>query len=47
MGQHGQGDVSVPTVVAADLILVQATWPLAVWKVLDRPGGTSDPDQFP
>jgi len=48
VGQHGQGDVSVPAVVAADLVLVQADLAFgALEGLLDRPAGTSDPDQFP
>ena len=32
VGEQGQGDVAVPGVVAADLVLVEPTWFFAVWK---------------
>ena len=47
MGEHRQGDVSVPAVVAADLVLVQADLALgALEGLLDRPAGAGDPDQL-
>ena len=40
VGEHGQGDVSVPAVVAADLVVVQADLALrGLEGLLDRPAG--------
>ncbi len=47
MRQQGEGDVAVPGVVAADLVLVEPDFCLGDLKaVLDRPTGTRDPDEF-
>ena len=47
MREHRQGDVSVPAVPSADLVLVQADLALgALEGLLDRPPGAGDPDQL-
>lgn len=47
MGEHREGDVPIPTVVAADLVLIEPDLGFrGLEAVLDRPSGTSDPDQF-
>ena len=44
--EAGQGDVPVPGVVAADLVVVQADLALGgVEGILDRPAGPGDRDQ--
>ena len=44
--QHGEGDVPVPGVVAADLVLVEADLVLGGLEAfLDRPAGAGDADQ--
>ena len=46
MGEHGQGDVAVPGVVAADLVVVEPDLGLrGLEALLDRPPGAGDPDQ--
>src|SRR5258705_12293044 len=46
-GEHGQGDVAVPGVVAADLVLIQPDLVLrGLERLLDRPPGPGHPDQF-
>ena len=47
MSQHGEGDVSIPGVVAADLVLVEANLAFGgLESLLDGPAGTCDADQF-
>ncbi len=47
MGEHGQGDVAVPGVPEADLVVVEADLVLArLEALLDRPAGTDDGDQL-
>jgi hypothetical protein len=47
MGQHRQRDVSIPGVVAANLVLVQTHLALGGLEgLLDRPAGTGHPDQL-
>ena len=46
MGEQGEGDVPVPGVVAADLVLVEPDLVLrGLEALLDRPPGAGDPDQ--
>jgi hypothetical protein len=46
MGEHGEGDVSVPGVPEADLIVVEADLVLAgLEALLDGPADTDDGDQ--
>ncbi len=46
-GEHGQGDVAVPGVVFADLVVVQAGLVLGELECfLHGPAGSGDPDQF-
>ena len=46
-GEHGQGDVSIPGVVEADLVVVEpdVVFP-ALETFLDRPPGAGDTDEF-
>ena len=47
MGEHGQGDRSIPGVVAPDLILVEPDLGFrGLEAVLDGPASTGDPDLF-
>lgn len=46
MGKQGEGDVAVPGVVAADLVLVEADFVLRGLEALfDRPPGPGDADE--
>lgn len=47
VGEHREGDVSVPGVVPADLVLVQADLALGGLEgLLDGPAGPGDADEF-
>ena len=47
MGEHGQGDVAVPGVPAADLVVIQAGLVLGGAEAfLDRPAGPGDAHQL-
>jgi hypothetical protein len=47
VGQQGEGDVAVPGVVAADLIVVEPDLGFrGLEAVFDRPAGAGDPDQL-
>lgn len=46
-GEYGQGDVAVPGVVFADLVVVQTGFVLGELEgFFHRPAGAGDPDQF-
>jgi hypothetical protein len=46
VGEHGQGGVPVPGVVAADLVVVEPGFGLGgLEAVLDRPAGSGHADQ--
>ena len=47
LGEHGQGDMSIPGVVEPNLVVVEpdVSFP-GVETFLDWPAGTGDPDQF-
>jgi hypothetical protein len=48
VGQHGQGDVLIPAVVIADLVLIQTNSTFGRWGRSPRsPSGPRPPDQFP
>jgi hypothetical protein len=47
VGEHGQGDVPVPAVVAADPVLVEADFVLGGLEAfLDGPAGAGDADEL-
>jgi hypothetical protein len=47
VGEHREGDVAVPAVPAADLVLVQADFSFGGLEgLLDRPAGAGDPHQL-
>ncbi len=46
MGEHGEGDVAVPGVVAADLVVVEADFGFrGLDAILGGPAGAGNPDE--